>query len=147
MKKLSTLLIVLFCTLMTSQAIKINSKTEIKPYYFKIEKIEYVGDKSFIYGKVKQQERFSYSISFEDCLIISSENPNGVQGRLVEWNDNKKFNGPERPISDSHEEKFVLEFPKDAVPVNESFSLRIGTMLNKQKTPLIIENLSIQRKK
>lgn len=147
MKKLSTLLIVLFCSLMTSQAIKINSKTEIKPYSLKIEKIEFVGDKSLIYGKVRQQERFSYSISFEDCLIISSENPNGVQGRLVEWNDNKKFNGLERPISDSHEDKFVLEFPKDAVPVNESFSLRIGTTLNKQKTPLIIENLFIQRKK
>lgn len=146
MKQILFILFLCYGLLLSANEIKINSKTEIRPYTIKIEKIEYHGNNAFVYGKVKQQERFSYSISFEECLIVSSEIPQGVKGELIKWNDDKNVTTKIKTISDKSEEKFILEFPLEAIPTTGYFSLKIGTALNKNKTPLIIEKLTIQKK-
>lgn len=132
--------------LVSAKGFKINSKIEIRPFTIKIEKIENNAQNTLIYGCVKQQERFSYSILFEDCLIITSDNPNGIKGKLVKWNDDKKITHNDRTVSNSREERFVLEFPSDILPQTGAFSLRIGTIQNRAQTPIIIENISLKKK-
>ena len=147
MKKLFFIIVCLCVTISGfSLGIKINSKTEIKPYFIKIEKVANLGDYNLVYGKIKQLKRFSYSVNFGDCKIITNSNPNGVKGSLYKWNDDKKIPFEIKPISDQKEESFILAFPYGSIPEEGSFDLVIGTAQNKDKTELIIKDLELKKK-
>lgn len=141
-------LLVFICSALSLSAkvFKINVKTEIRPYTIKIEKVGTFSGKVLVFGKIKQRERFSYSVEFGDCAIITSSNTDGVQGELVEWNEDKKIPFTMKPISDKKEETFVLSFPDGSIPLTGKFDLKIGTAQNKNRTELIIPNLSLQKK-
>lgn len=146
MKYIFLLLSLCCCLIVSAKGIKINIKTEIKPYIIKIEKVENLDGKTLVYGTIKQQNRFSYSIEFGDCAVITPSNIDGIQGNLVGWNDDKKVPFTMKPISDQKEESFVLAFPEGTIPETGNFSLRIGTAQNKDKTELVIPNLTLQKK-
>ena len=146
MKQIFLLLFICCSLSLSAKGVKINVKTEIKPYTIKIEKVETVNGKTLVYGEILQQKRFSYSVEFGDCAVITSSNPNGVQGNLVGWNEDKKIPFTMKTINDKKEEKFILSFPEGTIPQAGSFSLKIGTAQNKDKTELIIPNLSLQKK-
>lgn len=137
------------CTaiLLGAKGIKLNTKAEIKPYSITIEKVETSNGRTNVYGKIKQQKRFSYSIDFADCSVITSVNPDGIKGQLTGWNDDKKIPFSIKPISDKKEEAFVLSFPEDAIPQTGLFDLKIGTEQNKDKTEIIVTDLSLEKKK
>ena len=147
MKNLSLLFLCLCISLSGSaKGIKINSKSEIKPYIIKIEKVENVGDKTLLFGKIRQFKRFSYSVDFGECKIITSSNPSGIDGSLTKWNDDKKIPFQVKPISDMKDESFIISFPYGSFPEEGDFDLQIGTAQNKDKTKLIIPKLSLQKK-
>lgn len=146
MKQIFLLLFICSTLFVSAKGFKINVKTEIKPYTIKIEKVENIDGKTLVYGKIKQQNRFSYSVEFRDCAIITSSNTVGVQGSLVGWNNDKKIPFTMKTISDQKEESFILAFPEGTIPETGNFNLKIGTAQNKNKTELIIPNLSLQMK-
>ena len=146
MKYILLLLFICSTLFLSAKGFKINIKTEIKPYTIKIEKVEDLNGKTLVYGKIKQRERFSYSVEFGDCAIITSPNVNGTQGNLVEWNDDKKIPFTLKPISDQKEESFVLAFPEGSIPQVGTFNLKIGTVQNKNRTELVISNLTLKKK-
>lgn len=144
MKKILVILF-LFCGLLLSaKGYKVKSKTQIKPFTIKIEKVEYKNNQALVIGNVKQQERFSYSISFEDCNVTTGGESNKTEGKLLDWNGEKKVGSMIKTISDEKEEKFILAFPETAIPKSGSFTLRMGTILNSAKTPIIIEGLKLK---
>ena len=146
MKHILLLFFICSSILLSAKGFKINIKTVIKPYSIKIEKVENLGGKTLVYGEIKQQERFSYSVEFADCAVITSSNANGIAGELIEWNNNKKIPFTMKPISDKKEESFVLAFPEGSIPETGKFDLKIGTTQNKNRTELIIQNLTLQKK-
>ena len=147
MKHLSLLFLCLCIALSGfAKGIKINNKSEIKPYIIKIEKVENVGDQTLVTGKIRQLKRFSYSVDFGDCKIITPSNPDGVVGSLCKWNDDKKIPFQIKPISDLKNESFTIAFPYGSIPEEGDFDLQIGTSQNRDKTKLIIPNLTLQKK-
>lgn len=148
MKQVLLLLFIFLCSTfsLSAKGFKINVKTEIKPYTIKIEKVENADGKMLVYCKIKQQARFSYSVEFGDCAVITGSNTNGVQGSLYGWNDDKKIPFTIKPISDQKEESFVLAFPEGTIPQTGNFNLKIGTAQNRNRTELIIQNLTLQKK-
>lgn len=147
MRQLITFAFICMGLLLMAKGVKINVKEEIKPYTIKVEKVEFDKGKALIFCKIKQQQRFSYSIEFADCAVITSSNPSGIKGELVHWNDDKKIPFTCKPISDAKNESFVLSFPEESIPMTGIFDLKIGTVLNKDKKDLIIRNLSIDKNK
>ena len=150
MKKFITLIfIVLGISILNAKDLtyKINNSTEIKPYNIKIEKVVNDGEHLYVYGNIKQFPRFSYSVSFDENNLKIETSSNTYKGKLIQWNDIKKITSFDKTISNEKEEAFVLEFPIDAITETGSFNLQIGLTLNKNRTPLIIENLSIEKKK
>lgn len=142
------LLLLLVCNSLVvyGKSFNINFKMEIKPYTIKIEKVENVDGKTLVYGKIKQQKRFSYSVEFGDCAVITNANTDGIHGDLIKWNNDKKIPFTIKPISDMMEESFVLSFPEGTIPQTGNFNLKIGTAQNRDKTELVIPNLTLQKK-
>lgn len=137
----------ILCGLVCSaKGIKIKYKTEIRPYSVIIERVEDIDDHTYILGKIKQQEGFSYNVSFEECFVILPDSSEKTEGILYEWNENKNVGALVKNISDNSEEKFILEFPKGVLPENGGFSLYLGTILNKNKTPLLLEGITKRKK-
>lgn len=132
---------------LNAKGIKIDCKTVIKPYTIKIEKTETIGDQQYVYGKIKQQERFSYSISFEDCYVTSDNNSTSVtQGELIKWNDDKKVGNKIKTISDEEDEEFILAFPAGTIPDSGKFNLKLGNIQDRQKTDIVIYDLELKKK-
>ena len=132
-------------SLCAKETYKVNVKKEIKPYTIKIDKFQLDGDIAYLYGTVKQYERFSYSISFEDCAV-SSNNGQSIRGKLYEWNGNKNIENTTKTISDVNAEKFILEFPKEAFSEGSGpYVLKLGNKLDREKTELILKDLQIKK--
>ena len=146
MRHILLLLFICSSLLLSAKGFKINVKTEIKPYTIKIEKVENANGKTLVYGEILQQKRFSYSVEFGDCAIITSSNTDGIRGELIGWNDDKKIPFTMKTISDKKEESFILAFPEGSIPETGNFSLKIGTAQNRDRTELIISDLTLQKK-
>lgn len=142
---LSTLMM-LSSMLAFSQNIKINYKGEIKPYTFKIEKAEVKNDDTVFTIKVKQQERFSYNISFQDCWLSFGNSSDEIKGSLKSWNDNKKIGSFPKPISDQKDEIFTLSFPGTDILYADEFNIKIGNIQDRLKTELIFNNIKLKKK-
>lgn len=139
-------IMVIFTSLFAfSQNVKINYKGEIRPYKFKIEKAEVKNGETTVIIKVKQQERFSYNISFEDCWLSVGNSSNEIKGSLTSWNDNKKPNNYPKPVSDQDDEKFTLTFPgSDILSANE-IDIKIGNIQDRSKTELIFRDIKLKK--
>lgn len=129
-----------------AKGIKLNYKAQVKPYNVKIEKVEFKSGKALLYGKIKQQNRFSYSVDFSDCYLTAPSRSSAVKGELVEWNDNKKITNFTKTISDQNNEEFIISFPAADFPESGQMDLHLGTILDRNKTPLLIEAIPLHKK-
>ncbi|MDE6266537.1 MAG: hypothetical protein K2M07_04200 [Muribaculaceae bacterium] len=132
-------------SLFAKDTYKVNIKREFKPYSVKVEKVKYVDNEVLVFCIIKQYPRFSYSISFTDCFLATEIGAEKVQGKLVEWNDNKKISSMDKTISDRNDEHFVLEFPMTSIPLSGKFELKIGNILDKHRTEFILKDLEIKK--
>lgn len=133
-----------FC--LNAQNVRPNHRIEVKPFTVKIDKIEAKNGVTTIQGKVKQQKRFSYGISFADCAIITDSAPDGIKGELVKWND-KKSKKSDKNVSDEDFDKFVLTFPGNEVFSNATIDLRLGCILDRDRTEILVKDIRIKKKK
>lgn len=140
MKYILSILLAFAVMTVYGQKVKINYKTELHPYKFTIEKAEVKGGNTTFYIKVKQKERFSYSILFDECLLTTN-NSSDIKGSLATWNEDKRVNDFPKVINDQDEDKFTLTFPGQDILKAKQFTLRIGTIQNKNKTPIVLENI------
>lgn len=142
------LTLILFCTsiMANAQEYKINLKERLRPYEIKIEKVKVQVTETVIFLKIKQQERFSYSISFADCAVFTPSNPTGVKGKLNSWNEDKKIHQDIKTINDEDWEEFTLSFPTHEFISAPYFDLKIGTVQDRKKTELTVLNIRIKKK-
>lgn len=140
MKKIITLLFVCCCLILQAKPIKTNKTVEVKSMTVKIENAKIFDNAFFIYGTIKQQNKFSYSVSFEDCRLITEDNPKGTPGKLIKWND-QKVTTDIKQISDKKADKFIIAFPIESIPENGSFDIKLGVIQDKNKTDIIVPNL------
>lgn len=132
--------------MLSAKEVKINSKAEIKSFKITIEKAELVYKQVLIYGIIKQKPRFSYSVAFDSCGIRNPYTPDTIPGKLVLWNGNRKISSTIKLISNDDSDSFILAFPEGVLPETGLFDLRIGTIQDRDKTQLIIPDLSLQKK-
>ncbi len=139
--------IIMLCIMLAVQAkpMKVNYKFDQKPFSFKIEKVDVVDGKTVVYIQVKQFSRFSYNISFEDCVLYTAKDPEGVKGELTGWNEDKKIPSAVKPISDEEFEKFQLTFPSASLAKGATFKIKIGNIQDREQTEIVAENVSIRK--
>lgn len=145
MRKLILFLTITISLFLSAKDYNIKYKSFFKPFNIKIEKIEIQPSAVIVFGKIKQMNRFSYSIDFENCYILN--NGEKIYGQLIEWNNNPVQNKTMYPISDEREESFILSFPGECIPQEGTFDLKLGTIQNKDKSDLILTGLTIEKKK
>ncbi len=145
MKYILSLILALVVITANGQKVKINYKGDIHPYKFKIEKAEVKDGNTIFYFKVQQKERFSYNILFDECLLSTNNSSSEIKGTLSTWNDDKRVNDFPKPISDQKEEVFTISFPGTDIIGASQFDIRIGTIQNKNKTPIIFEGIKIKK--
>lgn len=129
------------------QKVKIDYKGEVFPYEFKIEKAEVKDGETVFFIKVKQKENFSYSILFDECLMTTDKTSGEIKGSLKTWNEEERVNDFPKPVNDIDYVQFTLSFPGDDIIRAEQFTLRIGTIQNRKKTPIILEGIKPKNKK
>ena len=148
MKYLLTLLLICGTMLcVNAKNYKINRNEQIRPFELKIEKIHIHGNDALIFVKIKQIQRYSYNVSFADIYLVTPGNPDGVKGKLESWNDDTKIYRDEKTVSDEEWEEFTLAFPAAGILEAPSFTLKIGNVLDRNKTELIVPDIVIKNKK
>ncbi len=129
-----------------AQYLKVNYKGEIRPYTIKIDKIEVKENQTIVFVEVKQQKNFSYNILLDNCTLIPNSTSQQVEGKLRTWNDSKKALEFSKPVRDDCAEKFTIMFPGTDILTSDYFDITIGTIQNRQKTPITIQNVAIKKK-
>ena len=145
MKYILSIILALVVVTASGQKVKIKYKTELHPYKFQIEKAEVKNGHTIFHIKVKQKERFSYNILFDECLLSLNNLSTEIKGNLSTWNDDKRVNGFPKPISDQKEESFTISFPGSDILGATQFTIRLGTIQNKNKTPIIFDSVRIKK--
>ncbi|MCM1356796.1 MAG: hypothetical protein NC212_10380 [Staphylococcus sp.] len=128
-----------------AQRIKVNFNGEIHPYNFKIEKIEVKNGKTMVYATVKQKKNFSYNLLFDDCQLIPNSTNTPVHGTLCEWNESNKALDFAKSVNDEKQDKFILIFSGTDIIGASGFNIKMGTIQNRKKTPVIFENIAIKK--
>lgn len=141
------LTIILLCLVFTTNAqrLKINHKNQIQTIQIKIEKIEVKEGNTIVYITAKQNKNFSYNILFDNCQLTPNSTGVAENGELSSWNGSGKALEFSKPIRDDQEEKFTLTFPGSNILDSSSFNIQLGTLQNRKKTPIIIENIPIKK--
>lgn len=145
MKYILSIILALVVITASGQKVKIKYKTELHPYKFKIEKAEVKDGNTIFYFKVQQKERFSYNISFDECILSTNNSSSEIRGALNTWNEDKRVNDFPKPISDQKEEAFTISFPGKDILGASQFTIKLGTIQNKNKTPIIFDNVKIKK--
>lgn len=144
---LSLALLCVWLMMFAKGDIKFKVKEIINPYTIKIEKIGNDGKNILLYGSIKQKSPFSYSVDFSDCALIYDDGTESISGTLFKWNEDLKIPFLTKPISDKKEDNFIIAFPPDSFENDRYFSLKLGTVQNKNRTELIIKNLILHPQK
>lgn len=145
MRIFSLLTLLCICFVLQAKSIKINYKNQVRPFTIKIEKIDITDSGAVVYAAVKQQQNFSYGISFSDYYIKTPLNSEPVKGTLQTWNNEKKVWSESKPMSDNKEEKFTLFFPIQNLSDAESFDIKIGNIEDRKKTELFFKDIPIKK--
>lgn len=146
MRYLLTLLVICSALLMQAKDYKIDRKERVQPYELKIEKFQVKGPNALLYVKIKQQKRFSYNVSFDNCYITLPGQADSIKGTLTKWNDEKKIYRNEKPVSDEGWEEAVISFPVSGIFEAPSFDLMLGNILDRKRTELRFKSLVIKNK-
>lgn len=125
-----------FC--INGKGIKVNQKQTCATISIKLDKFEQQKDGTVtLTGELKQKKNFCYSVTFDDVKIIFADGTT-ISGALNQWNGNPAGTKTERTVSDEDAEKFVISFPNFNVADLQNQSLYLGTVLNREKTPISI---------
>lgn len=146
MKQILSIFLAMTAIMLQAKDIKIDYTGVVMPFVFKIEKMNVVDTETVITIKVKQRSNFSYSISFADCYVTIPSTNETVKGDLTSWNDDNKIYRKEQTISDQEDERFTLTFPTTILPECGPFDIKIGNILNKDKTPILFNGISAKKK-
>lgn len=137
MKPLLIVLCILAPFVALGKSFKINEKGTYATILVKIEKFEQQKDGTIILtGELKQKKNFCYSVSFDGCNIIT-EDGTTIAGALTRWNNNSAGSKTDRTISDEESNKFIITFSNFNINNCRKFTLNLGTVLNREKTPII----------
>ncbi len=145
MKYIISIILALIVITANGQKVKIKRKIEMHPYKFNIEKAEVKDGNTIIYFKVQQKERFSYNILFDECIMNTDNLSSEIRGSLNTWNDDNRVNELPKSISDQKEESFTVRFPGKEILDASQLTIKLGTIQNKNKTPIIFENIKIKK--
>lgn len=146
-KYLFTLLLFLTLSLsINAQSLKVNLSQTVVSLEVKLNKFTQEKDGVKLEGAVKQKKNFSYSLSMENCEIISA-NEKIYPGQLIVWNDNKKNPSLIQSISDEKAEKFSIYFPGLQLKDCANIELKFGTILDRAKTPIIFKITQLKKSK
>lgn len=135
----------LCCLCIQAKDLKINRKAHIKSISINIEKVEKTDYGTIVHVKVKQQENFSYGISFSDVYISKSNQTNPTRGTLNSWNGNSKIEYDTKNVSDQNFDKFTLTFPGFFISEGDVFDIKLGNLLDRNKTDLILKDIQIKK--
>lgn len=146
MRYIATLL--LMCCMLSASALrlKINCKDEIRPIKYKIERAEIKDGETTISIKLLQRKNFSYNVAFDDCYIIVGHSGEPVQGKLTSWKEDRKPPIHPQYISDEDEVELKLTFPGTELSTASDFTLKIGTIQDRNKTELLVTDIKIKKK-
>lgn len=145
MKQLLIFLFLFLSLTLSAKELKLDEKCQVLSIEVKLEKIEDLGENVIISGKIKQRKNFSYSVSFKDCKIETSEGKT-IPGKLIKWNDNEKIKSYDKTVSDDDSEKFVISFPSFNLGIIPDCTLTIGNVLDRKNTPIIFQNIKLKKK-
>ena len=141
---ISILFLCLPC-LLSAQTFKLHQTNTIVSYVIKLDRMVQTPFGVKLYGNIKQKKNFSYNFSLDECAIIL---PNGeiIPGRVQKWNDKKDPSIVNQPISDSYSEHFIIVFPDLNIVDISELDLRLGTVLDRDKTPIILKDIRLKKK-
>lgn len=146
MKYLLSILIFCSCIFyINAEKFRVNYKESIKPFNFRIEKVEVKNGETYVYCKVQEFKNFSYNLSFEDCYLIIENVSDIIPGKLTAWSDDKKVTQYVKSVSDENDEKFVLTFPGTDISNVKTFGIKIGNIMDKKKTDIIFKDIKIRK--
>lgn len=146
MKYLLSLMFVCCATLLQAQSFKPKYEANVKSCTFKVEKIKVEDNQTLVFLKIMQRKNFSYSISFEECTIFTLSAPDGVKGVLKGWNDENKIWRDTKTISDKDWEECTLAFPSTDILNSQQIDLKVGRILDRDKTEIIFKGISLKKK-
>lgn len=144
-------LVLLFCALFVNaqnsknELLKVGFKGEINPFEVKIQKILLQENDFFVIGTIKQKENFSYMLNFDDCYIVYGNSDKQEYGNLVLLNKKRQNFEGDQSIGDKKETEFWLKFPCEEFMDVHKFTIKIGTIQNHKRTPIIFYDVPIKK--